>query len=273
MKIQLKRSSVLKSVDGVIVEPAESKAPLPDQMEYGELAVNYNVNDPAIYIKGSDDVIIRMAGANSVGTADTLQEVTTQGNTTTNSIELNRAEDNALIIKNTSSEANEVINVTYNSADKFKVLASGAVDAKASITSAENFISSSGYFRSNQVNGTDSAFEAVQSDVLKFKVLADGGVAIGGTIDESATQDDANIFLKNDGSAAFSSNATVGGTLGVTSDTTLGGTVGITGDTTIATDKVVITAATGAATFAGEVTVDTITPDTYSFASLAALPE
>ena len=52
MKIQLKRSNVLES--GV------AKAPTAPQMEYGELAVNYNALDPVIFIKDSNNNIIRV---------------------------------------------------------------------------------------------------------------------------------------------------------------------------------------------------------------------
>ena len=60
MKIQLKRSNQL---DG-----ANAKEPTAAQMAYGELAVNYNATDPALFIKGADDSIIKIAGANSTGT-------------------------------------------------------------------------------------------------------------------------------------------------------------------------------------------------------------
>ena len=58
MKIQLKRSNVL--------EGGSAKEPTAQQMEYGELAVNYNNGDPAIFIKDSTDAIIRIAGCRSV---------------------------------------------------------------------------------------------------------------------------------------------------------------------------------------------------------------
>ena len=51
MKIQLKRSGIL---DG-----DSAKAPSSEQMDYGELAVNYNVDDPAIFLKDSDNNIER----------------------------------------------------------------------------------------------------------------------------------------------------------------------------------------------------------------------
>lgn len=54
MKIQLKRSNVL---DG-----GQAKEPTAGQMEYGELAVNYNSTDPAVFLKNSDNAIIRIDG-------------------------------------------------------------------------------------------------------------------------------------------------------------------------------------------------------------------
>ena len=56
MKIQLKRSNVL--------ELGAAKAPTAAQMEYGELAVNYNSTDPALFIKDSADGIIRISNMN-----------------------------------------------------------------------------------------------------------------------------------------------------------------------------------------------------------------
>ena len=50
MKIQLKRSNVL--------ENGAAKKPTAAQMEYGELAVNYNTADPTIFIKDSANGII-----------------------------------------------------------------------------------------------------------------------------------------------------------------------------------------------------------------------
>jgi hypothetical protein len=59
VKLQLKRSNVL---DG-----GKAKEPTPPYVEYGELCVNYNTSDPALFIKDSNDNIIRIAGKNSVG--------------------------------------------------------------------------------------------------------------------------------------------------------------------------------------------------------------
>jgi hypothetical protein len=59
MKLQLKRSNVL--------EAGSAKEPTAVQMEYGELAVNYNNGDPALFLKDSNDNIIRIAGSGSIG--------------------------------------------------------------------------------------------------------------------------------------------------------------------------------------------------------------
>ena len=59
MKIQLKRSNV-QDPAGVAKEPTAG------QMEYGELAVNYNETDPAIFLKDSNDNIIRISGVGSI---------------------------------------------------------------------------------------------------------------------------------------------------------------------------------------------------------------
>ena len=62
MKIQLKRSNVL---DGGV-----AKQPTASQMEYGEVAVNYSDTDPVLFIKDSNDAIVRIAGAGSSGSFD-----------------------------------------------------------------------------------------------------------------------------------------------------------------------------------------------------------
>ena len=58
MKIQIKRSNVL--------ENGAAKEPTPAQMEFGELALNYNAVDPALFFEDSNGTIRRVAGKNSV---------------------------------------------------------------------------------------------------------------------------------------------------------------------------------------------------------------
>ena len=59
MKLQIKRSNVL--------ENGEAKSPALEQMEYGELAVNYNSTDPVIFIRDSNDNIIRLTNIRPIG--------------------------------------------------------------------------------------------------------------------------------------------------------------------------------------------------------------
>ena len=59
MKLQLKRSNVLES--------GEAKSPTSAQLDYGELAVNYNNGDPAVFLKDSNDNVIRIAGKGATG--------------------------------------------------------------------------------------------------------------------------------------------------------------------------------------------------------------
>jgi len=59
MKIQLKRSSVLNG--------GSAKEPTAEQMEYGELAVNYNATDPSVFIKDSSDNIVKIADTTPPG--------------------------------------------------------------------------------------------------------------------------------------------------------------------------------------------------------------
>ena len=72
LNIKHKRSAVAAS------------APTPAQLEDGELAVNYNDTDPALYIKDSTGAVVRIAGEGAVG--GDLQAVTDAGNTTTNDV-------------------------------------------------------------------------------------------------------------------------------------------------------------------------------------------
>ena len=58
MKLQLKRSNVLES--------GGAKEPTAAQLEYGELAINYNSDDPAIFLKDSNNNVIRISGVNNI---------------------------------------------------------------------------------------------------------------------------------------------------------------------------------------------------------------
>ncbi len=57
-KIRVKRSNVVTS--GV------AKAPTSTQMDYGEIAINYNTFDPVLFIKDSNNDVIRLTGNNLI---------------------------------------------------------------------------------------------------------------------------------------------------------------------------------------------------------------
>ena len=58
MKIKLKRSDEL--ITGAAKEPTAG------QLDYGELAVNYSGDDPAIFLKDSNNNIIRISGVGNI---------------------------------------------------------------------------------------------------------------------------------------------------------------------------------------------------------------
>ena len=58
MKLQLKRSNVIAS--------GAAKIPTAAQLEYGELAINYNQQDPAIFLKDSNNNVIRIGGIGNI---------------------------------------------------------------------------------------------------------------------------------------------------------------------------------------------------------------
>ena len=68
----------------------------------------------------------------------------------------------------------------------------------ANVETTGNFITA-GYYRANKGANTDVAFETRVGGTITSKIMGGGSLAIGGTIDETATQSNANIFLKDDG--------------------------------------------------------------------------
>ena len=233
MKIQLKRSSVLDN--------GAAKQPTAEQLEYGELAVNYNATDPTIFIKSSDNAIVQIAGANALTKVPGLEEVLTAGNL--------------------SSSKNILVGGS-GSAPNFE------------ITTAGNVISKS-YYRSNRATNTDVAFEAELDGVITFKVLGNGGVALGGTIDSTTQQSQANIFLNGNTGNVRTITANVTGASTLTGKVTAAGGMDVTGTVDINNSLNVTegTALTGAVTMASTLGVTgVLTATTYNLGALAALP-
>ena len=120
MKIQLKRSNVL---DG-----SDAKKPTAEQMEYGELAVNYNNTDPALFIKASNDSIVRITGTGSAGSFsgdyNDLDNKPTIGN---GSININAG--NGLSVSGDNATANQTGTTT-------RTLTAVAADNSLSVTAS-----------------------------------------------------------------------------------------------------------------------------------------
>ena len=253
MKIQLKRSSKL---DGGV-----AKQPEPDQLEYGELAVNYASADPAIFIKDSTNNIVQIAGANSLTAVPTLNDVTTEGNWSSS----------ALLVGSSLADPNLSLGAT------------GAITAKDTVT----------------VQADTATFSSIvvsdANDNAQFKVIGNGGVALGGTIDTTTAQSQANIFLNADTGniRAITGNTsgtfTSGGKLTVSANgADITGTVDINNSLNV-TEGTALTGAvtmgntlevTGVATLKSNASVDgtlgvtgVLTADTYNLDALDALPE
>ena len=50
-----------------MLDGGSAKVPTSAQLEYGELAVNFNNADPVLFIKDSNNAVIRIAGAGAPG--------------------------------------------------------------------------------------------------------------------------------------------------------------------------------------------------------------
>ena len=84
-KIQQKRSSAAPA--------GQAKAPDPSQLDYGELAVNFSELDPSIFIKASNNTVVKMSGVGAIGMPElpddllrTGEDIAVNSVTTTNVI-------------------------------------------------------------------------------------------------------------------------------------------------------------------------------------------
>ena len=170
MKIQLKRSSVL---DGGV-----AKKPLADQLEYGELAVNYASADPAIFIKNSTNDVVQIAGANSLSSVPTLQQVTDESNFTTTGI-----------------------------------LAGGSASAPNLQLDPTGNVVTVGHYSANKGTNTEACFFSSLNGTETFKVIASGTLAMGGTLDSTTDQSQAKIVLNADTGVIRGTSINTSGTL------------------------------------------------------------
>ena len=219
MKIQHKRSNQL--IDG------KAKKPTKEYMEYGELAVNFNGTDPAIFLKDSNDNIVRIAGGivNVIPEAgsnphqpNTLDDryVEVTGDNMTGNLTLGDGSTATVVLNASNGTATFTGNVSITNA---------ADDGLLNISGAKNSgIVSDGYFvgtREDTIGGPDG--------VLRFNILngVNPIVSVGSnnvfnvanlSIDPSYGVTPAVTSLNADGTATFAGNVTVGPELTVIRD-------------------------------------------------------
>ena len=175
MKLQLKRSNVL---DG-----ANAKSPTPSQMEYGEIAVNYNTNDPAIFIKDSNDNIIRVAGSGAEGTfSGDYNDLTNKPTIGDGTITINNADgsENATFTVNQSGDTTVTLPAgfsgDYNDLDNKPTIGDGTITINNS-DGSENAT-----FTVNQSGDTTvtlpEGFSGDYNDLDNLPVIGDAQITI-----------------------------------------------------------------------------------------------
>ena len=171
-KIQLKRSSALNNA-------TTSRAPSSAQLDYGELAINYNSTDPQLFIKDSSGSVIRIldsyakvAGTTFTGDVNFDGELTIQGDSTNGSGQLTlTCEQNTHAVKIKapahSAAANYTLTLPSNAGSNSNVLTtdgSGNLSwALSSMTTADK----------NKLDGIESAATADQTGA-EIKSLYEG---------------------------------------------------------------------------------------------------
>ena len=183
MKIQLKRSNQVEA-DG------SAKKPTAAQMEYGELAVNYNNSDPAIFLENDNGEIIRIAGAGAIGIPDVpetpadigadLQAVTDVGSVTTNGATFG------------SDVKISGIDIGVDDSSGHSITSNGRLTCQISTSRNANF----------------SVYEAYRGSELKTK-LTNGAILTLGRRLQSDSDKAENIILRGtDGTATFAKQIT-----------------------------------------------------------------
>ena len=196
MKIQLKRSNQLAG--------DQAKAPTAAQMEYGEIAVNYNEQDPVLFIKDRTDQIIRIAGKGAEGgfTGDYNDLINTptigDGSITINNADgsenatftVNQTGDTTVTLpagfsgdyddldnKPGLQEVTDVGNETTNGATF-----GGPITVDAGVTN-ENSTYGSGYLIQNRSAGTRNLFTGQLNGTETSTILADGSATFAGNVE------------------------------------------------------------------------------------------
>jgi len=234
MKIQLKRSSVL---DG-----GKAKQPTAEQMEYGELAVNYNTADPSIFLKDSDNNIVNII------------DTTTPPGDGTITIKQPGTSDQTFTVNQTGNTE-----ITLKNDDTIVTPGNGAL----SIASFGSGDISTGSYTANQTAASTITLPQISytdlSNIPALRTIGDGTITIKqpGTSDQTFTVNqtgDTEINLKNDNTVVTPGNGRITIKQPGTSDQSF--TVDQTGNTEInlKNDNTQVTPGNGALTIktAGE---------------------
>ncbi|MDA7436429.1 hypothetical protein N8654_01965 [Synechococcus sp. AH-601-B19] len=111
MKLQLKRSNVIES--------GAAKLPTAAQLEYGELAINYNQEDPAIFLKDSNNNVIRISGIGNIaddGQVELPASTTPPANPLSGNLWFN-SDDGRLYIYYTDGDSSQWVDASPDSWD------------------------------------------------------------------------------------------------------------------------------------------------------------
>ena len=173
MKIQLKRS--------VVLDGDSAKKPSADQIEYGELAVNYNTGDPALFIKDSTNNIIRLAGAGY--DYDSLVNTPTIGDGT---LTINNSDGSSAGTFTANQTGDTTISLPAGFSGDYDDLINQPTIGDGTITIEESDGTSVGTFTVNQAGATTITLPASSSfsgdyDDLTNKLTAGDGVDIDGS--------------------------------------------------------------------------------------------
>ena len=150
MKLQLKRSNVL--------EEGSAKAPSVEQMEYGEIAVNYNHTDPVLFIRDSADNVIRLTNIQQIGDGQIVIDAGTGLTATGQNASANQTTDTTRTLAIDATWLSNFVDTNGNGA--INVNAGSGIEASGSNATA------------NQAGDT--------TRVLSLKVDANGGLQVTG---------------------------------------------------------------------------------------------
>ena len=235
MKIQLKRSNVLES--------GSAKEPTAEQMEYGELAVNYNTSDPSVFIKDSADNIVKIADAippgdgtitiKQPGSPDQSFTVNQIGNT-----EINLKNDNTQVTPGNGALSIQSFGSGDTSSGTFTANQAGLGTVtlpQISYTDLKNVppaaaAPGNGTITITQPGTTDQTFTvnqsgnttiALKNDNTNTTYTANNGVQLSGTnftADSSVVRTSGTQSIG--GAKTFTSNVTVNGAITASGDVT-----------------------------------------------------